>query len=118
MTNTANVVPRSFKAWLLAIRPKTFGVAVAPVLASLAVCLSDTGLINPLTAVLTAVLAIVMQAITNMENDSGYTKRKAERTNRKGLPRATSLGLLSIKDVELGIAVASIIGVAITVYFI
>ena len=118
MTNTANIVPRSFKAWLLAIRPKTFGVAVAPVLASLAVCLSDTGLINPLTAVLTAVLAIVMQAITNMENDSGYTKRKAERTNRKGQPRATSLGLLSIKDVELGIAVASIIGVAITVYFI
>ena len=118
MTDVENVSAHSVKAWLLAIRPKTFGVAVAPVLASLAVCLSDTGFINPVTAALTALLAIVMQAITNMENDSGYTKRKAERTNRKGLPRATSLGLLSIKEVEIGILIASLIGVAITIYFI
>lgn len=118
MTNPENIIPRSIQAWLLAIRPKTFGVAVAPVLAALAVCLSDTGIINPLTAILTALLAILMQAITNMENDSGYSKRKAERTNRKGLPRATSLGLLSIKDVEKGIVVASVASIAITVYFI
>ena len=45
MTDVENVSARSVKAWLLAIRPKTFGVAVAPVLASLAVCLSDTGFI-------------------------------------------------------------------------
>lgn len=116
--NPENVTAHSVGAWLLAIRPKTFGVAVAPVLASLAVCLSDTGIINPLTAILTGLLAIVMQAITNMENDAGYTKRKAERSNRKGLPRATSLGLLSIKEVELGIRIAAVIGIAITLYFI
>lgn len=116
--NPENVAAHSVGAWLLAIRPKTFGVAVAPVLASLAVCLSDTGIINPLTAILTGLLAIVMQAITNMENDAGYTKRKAERSNRKGLPRATSLGLLSIKEVELGIRIAAVIGIAITLYFI
>lgn len=118
MTNPENVPPRSIQAWLLAIRPKTFGVAIAPVLAALAVCLSDTGIINPLTAVLTVLLAILMQAITNMENDSGYSKRKAERTNRKGLPRATSLGLLSIKDIEKGIIITAALSIAITVYFI
>lgn len=116
--NPENVAAHSVGAWLLAIRPKTFGVAVAPILASLAVCLSDTGFIAPVTAILTGLLAIVMQAITNMENDAGYTKRKAERSNRKGLPRATSLGLLSIKEVELGIRVAAVIGIAITLYFI
>ena len=116
--NPENVAAHSVGAWLLAIRPKTFGVAVAPVLASLAVCLSDTGFIAPVTAILTGLLAIVMQAIANMENDAGYTKRKAERSNRKGLPRATSLGLLSIKEVELGIRVAAVIGIAITLYFI
>ena len=116
--NPENVAAHSVGAWLLAIRPKTIGVAVAPVLASLAVCLSDTGIINPLTAILTGLLAIVMQAITNMENDAGYTKRKAERSNRKGEPRATSLGLLSIKEVELGIRIAAVIGIAITLYFI
>lgn len=118
MINPENVPAHSIHAWLLAIRPKTFGVAVAPVLAALAVCLSDTGTINPLVALLTALLAILMQAITNMENDSGYSKRKAERTNRKGLPRATSLGLLTVKEVEIGIAVAAVMAIAITAYFI
>lgn len=118
MMNPENINQSSIHAWLLAIRPKTFGVAVAPVLAALAVCLSDTGTINPLVALLTALLAILMQAITNMENDSGYSKRKAERTNRKGLPRATSLGLLSVKQVETGIAIAAVIAIAITAYFI
>ena len=116
--NPENVAAHSVGAWLLAIRPKTFGVAVAPVLASLAVCLSDTGFIAPVTAILTGLLAIVMQAITNMENDAGYTKRKAERSNRKVLPRARSLGLLSLIEVELGIRVAAVIGIAITLYFI
>lgn len=118
MMNPENINQSSIHAWLLAIRPKTFGVAVAPVLAALAVCLSDTGTINPLVALLTALLSILMQAITNMENDSGYSKRKAERTNRKGLPRATSLGLLSVKQVETGIAIAAVIAIAITAYFI
>lgn len=105
-------------AWLLAIRPKTFGVAVSPVIAALAVTLSDTGKVNILVAILTALLAILMQAITNMENDAGYSKRKAERGNRKGLPRATSLDLLSVQEVELAIKITSIFALAITGYFI
>lgn len=105
-------------AWLLAIRPKTFGVAVSPVIAALAVTLSDTGKVNILVAILTALLAILMQAITNMENDAGYSKRKAERGNRKGLPRATSLDLLSVQEVELAIKITGIFALAITGYFI
>ena len=69
MTDPDDISPNSIQAWLMAIRPKTFGVAVAPVLAALAVCLSDTGVIHPVTALLTALLSIVMQAITNMENE-------------------------------------------------
>ena len=112
------IKPHSFGAWLIAIRPKTWGVAVAPVLAALAVSLSDTGIFHPLTALLTAALAILMQIITNMENDAGYTKRKAERTNRKGLPRATSLGLLTVQEVETGIKLLALIALLITGYFI
>ena len=83
MTDVENVSAHSVKAWLLAIRPKTFGVAVAPVLASLAVCLSDTGFINPVTAALTALLAIVMQAITNMETTLGIPReRRKEQTEK------------------------------------
>ena len=116
--NISEIKPNSWQAWLVAARPKTFGVAVAPVIAALAVTLSDTGKINWLVAALTALLAVLMQAITNMENDAGYTKRKAERGNRKGLPRATSLGLLSVQQVEFAIRVLAAVAIAITVYFI
>ncbi|MCI5896034.1 MAG: 1,4-dihydroxy-2-naphthoate octaprenyltransferase [Sutterella sp.] len=116
--NLDSIKPGSMAAWLLAIRPKTFGVAVSPVIAALAVTLSDTGKVNILVAILTALLAILMQAITNMENDAGYSKRKAERGNRKGLPRATSLDLLSVQEVELAIKITGIFALAITGYFI
>lgn len=116
--NLDSIKPGSPAAWLLAIRPKTFGVAVSPVIAALAVTLSDTGKVNILVAILTALLAILMQAITNMENDAGYSKRKAERGNRKGLPRATSLGLLSVQEVELAIKITGLFALAITGYFI
>ena len=112
------IAPHSIKAWLIATRPKTFGVAIAPVIAALSVTLSDVGKINVLVAFLTALLAILMQAITNMENDAGYTKRKAERGNRKGLPRATSLGLLSVREVEWGIRLLAVFALLITIYFI
>ena len=112
------IPPHSAKAWLIATRPKTFGVAIAPVLSARSVTLSDTGRVNVLVAFLTILLAILMQAITNMENDAGYTKRKAERDNRKGLPRATSLGLLSVQEVEWGIRFLAIFALLITIYFI
>ena len=35
-----------------------------------------------------------------MENDAGYTKRKAERKSRKGLPRSTANGWLTVAQVE------------------
>ena len=69
---------------MIASRPLTWGVAIAPVITGLAIALSDTGIFHPLIALLTALLAILMQVISNMENDAGYTKRKAERSNRKG----------------------------------
>lgn len=116
--NLNSIKPNSLDAWLIAVRPKTFGVAVAPVFAAIAISLSDTGLFHPLAATLTVALAILMQAITNMENDAGYTKRKAERTNRKGLPRATSLGLLSVKSVENAIKILALVALFITGYFI
>ena len=116
--NIDNVKPNSFQAWVIASRPLTWGVAIAPVITGLAIALSDTGIFHPLIAFLTALLAILMQVISNMENDAGYTKRKAERSNRKGLPRATSLGLLTIRQVETAIVILGLIALAITMYFI
>lgn len=99
----STVRPGSFQAWMAAIRPKTFGVALAPVIVGIAAALSVTGRGKWLLGILTVLVAVGVQALTNMENDVGYTKRKAERSNRKGLPRATSEGWLTIKQVDRAI---------------
>ena len=47
--------------------------------------------------------ALLMQPITNLQNDVGYTVRGGERggehgTKRTGLPRATAQGWLSVRQ--------------------
>lgn len=94
------VKPGSFSAWCASFRPKTLGIAAAPVAVGLAVSAAVTHTFDLLIAVATLALSLLMQAISNMENDAGYTKRKAERKTRKGLPRATANGWLTVVQVE------------------
>ena len=95
--------PGSIQAWFAAIRPKTWGVALAPIFIGISMALSETGHGRLLLGLLTIAVAVAIQALTNMENDVGYTKRKAEKGNRKGLPRATSEGWLTIQQVDRAI---------------
>ena len=76
--------------------------------------LSETGHGRLLLSLLTIAVAVAIQALTNMENDVGYTKRKAEKGNRKGLPRATSEGWLTIQQVDRAILLTAIVVVAIS----
>lgn len=91
MLNTEAVKPGSVKAWMAFTRPKTWGVAVAPVIAALSLALFETGRFDGLTAFFTMTIALLMQIISNMKNDLGYTEKKAETGNRRGLPRAQLL---------------------------
>ena len=91
MTLTAPENPGLIRSWLAFTRPKTWLIAVSPVIASLALAWSETKTFAPLTALFTISIAILMQAISNMENDLGYAERNAERGNRRGLPRATTM---------------------------
>lgn len=103
MTTDLATQKNSLAAWTMCCRPKTWGVALCPVFVGLAFAFFETHTLQWGIALATALLSVLMQAITNMENDAAYTRRKAERSNRKGLPRATSLGLLSISAVEKAI---------------
>lgn len=74
----------------------------------------------PVVALLTLTIAVLMQAISNMENDLGYSKRKAETGNRRGLPRATTMGWISNHAAEWAIrmaAVLALINTAALIYF-
>ncbi len=110
--------PGFWKAWMTAARPKTWGVALAPVFIGLSVALMETGRLNWLVALATGLLSVLMQVITNMENDAGYTKKKAEKSNRKGLPRATSLGWLTVSQVEAAIKMLAAVAAMDTIYLI
>lgn len=110
--------PGSFSAWMACIRPKTLGIAIAPVAVGLSVSAAVTHTFDFAVAVATLLLSVLMQSISNMENDAGYTKKKAERSSRKGLPRATANGWLTVAQVERMIIVFACIVVIDTAFLI
>lgn len=119
MTSIDDIQPHSFKAWTAFVRPKTFGIAIAPVLAALSLVAFETRSIDPLVALLTLSIALIMQIISNMKNDLGYTERKAEKGNRRGLPRATTMGWISVNSARnaiFGMIALGLINTAILVY--
>jgi 1,4-dihydroxy-2-naphthoate octaprenyltransferase len=111
----------SVAAWAVAIRPKTFMVAISPVLVGATLGFARTGAIDPLAALLVLGAAFLMQVVTNMQNDVGYTVRGGEKSGtRTGLPRATANGWLSVGHVRAGIVVAALaatcLGLALVAY--
>lgn len=102
--------PGVFGSWMACSRPKTWPLAMAPVFVGLSFA-AAAGVFDPVVAAATLLLSVLMQSISNMENDAGYTKRKAERGTRKGFPRATANGWLTVKQVEN--AIKLLIGVVL-----
>ena len=106
--------PGSVQAWAVAARPRSLWVAVSPVLVGAALGYERTGRIDPVAALLVLAAALLMQVVTNMQNDVGYTVRGGERSGtRTGLPRATANGWLSVRHVRGGIVAVSLLGAAI-----
>lgn len=106
--------PGSLGAWMLALRPRSLVIAVSPVIAAMALIWLRGDAIDPLHALLVFGGAVMMQVITNLQNDVGYTLRGGERSGtRIGLPRATALGLLTPQQVRVGIVAAIAVAVLI-----
>ena len=118
MTLTARENPGLIRSWLAFTRPKTWLIAVSPVIASLALAWSETRAFEPLTALFTISIAILMQAISNMENDLGYAERNAERGNRRGLPRATTMGWISLPTARIAIRIGALLALINTAVLI
>src|SRR5262245_14680678 len=88
-------VPGSALAWLLAARPWSFTISLAPILAGTAFAMLH-GHGAQLGLVATALLAsILIHAGTNLQNDVGDFRRGADGDGRLGPPRATTEGWLT-----------------------
>lgn len=114
-TNTITAVRNgSLRAWAVAMRPRTLLVALSPVLVGATLGYTRTGAIDLTAALLVLGAALLMQIITNMQNDVGYTVRGGDSTGtRTGLQRATSRGWLGVRQVQTAIAVASLLALTL-----
>jgi 1,4-dihydroxy-2-naphthoate octaprenyltransferase len=115
-----DITPGSLRAWAIAIRPKTLWIAAIPVAVGTALAWMHGAPILPWVAVLAFAASILMQMITNLQNDVGYTARGHESSKRVGLPRATARGWLTPAEVRraiaLGIAGAVIVGAPLALH--
>ena len=108
--------PGTIRAWMAFIRPQTCNIAISPVVAALSLAYVETDSFDLLKAAATVLLAVLVIVLSNMQNDLGYTQRKAEKSNRKGLPRATSNNWISIKSAQSAIAAFALLALVDTVF--
>jgi 1,4-dihydroxy-2-naphthoate octaprenyltransferase len=104
----------SFAAWMVAIRPRTLLVAFSPVLVGATLGYTRAGSVDLWVTLMVLAAALLVQVVTNMQNDVGYTVRGADSSGtRTGLPRATSNGWLSVRHVRGAIVVVALLATAL-----
>jgi len=93
----------------MALRPQSFPIAIIPVVVGTAIAWSALDAFHPGVTLLALAGAVIAQAITNLQNDVGYTVRGGETGTRTGLPRATANGWLTVGAVNGSIVAALIL---------
>ncbi len=115
MTADQPAVPRpdrnpTLSSWLVAARPRSLPIAIGPVIVGTAFAWARIGSLDYAVVLLILAASLLMQLITNLQNDVGYTVRGGERSGtRTGLPRATANGWLRVGQVRAAIALLTLV---------
>lgn len=112
-TSPSDVRPGSWPAWKVALRPLTLPIAAVPVIAGSALAWSLHGAFSAWIALLSLAGALLVQIISNLQNDVGYTVRGGETGSRTGLPRATARGWLGVSAVRAAILGAVLLALVV-----
>lgn len=94
--------PGALGVWWVAIRPRTLGMALAPVLLGNALALADGGGVDGWVLVATAACALLIQIGTNLYNDAVDFERGTDRPERLGPLRVTLAGWATAAEVKRG----------------
>ena len=114
MQNKSSVHPGTQAAWLVAIRPASLPLALGPVVVGAAMGFARNGSIPVALFCMAVIGALLMQILTNLQNDIGFTDRGGEHIGQRiGLPRATARGWLSRQSVRLAIVLLCGIAMAL-----
>ncbi len=109
----------SLAAWLAAMRPRSLLVAISPVLVGAALGWQRSGQLDWRVALIILAAALLVQIVTNLQNDVGYTVRGAEASGtRIGLPRATAQGWLRVRQVRWAILAVAITATALGLWLV
>lgn len=105
----------SFKAWVLAARPKTLSGAAVPVMIGIALAYIDSqefgsGVFSPTAAILCLLFAFIMQIDANFVNDFfDYVRGNDDEATRLGPLRACTQGWVSIEAMKRAIAATTVL---------
>ncbi len=102
MINTTVQKISKAESWLLASRPKTLPAAVVPVLMGTSVAIHD-GYFEPEAAFVTLLCSMLIQIATNYVNDLYDYLKGSDTETRTGPDRALTNGLISVKEMKIGI---------------
>lgn len=91
--------------WVAATRPRTLGAAIVPVVVGLALA-AGAGRFRPGVALLTLVVAVLIQITTNFANDHFDAAHGADGPDRLGPPRLGSRDPAGARAVRTGMVVA------------
>ncbi|HIY35680.1 MAG TPA: 1,4-dihydroxy-2-naphthoate octaprenyltransferase [Candidatus Paraprevotella stercorigallinarum] len=97
-----NITTNSFKAWVLAARPKTLTGAASPVMVGLSMASTD-GHIQFIPALLCFLFAFLMQIDANLINDYYDFKKGIDNAKRLGPKRACAEGWITVPVMRKGI---------------
>lgn len=124
--NEENIKQNSWKAWLLAVRPKTLTGAAVPVMIGSALAYVDAqaygdDVFNWLSASLCLLFALVMQIDANLINDFfDYAHGNDDSSTRLGPLRACTQGWVSLDAMKRAIAlttcVACVVGLPLIIF--
>lgn len=98
---------RQKNPWLLAIRPKTLGASLAPVLVGSAIAFHE-GTFSILIFVVTLIGAMLLQIESNLVNDYFDFKKGSDTKERLGPIRVTSAGLVSPEQMKRAILLVAL----------
>ncbi len=115
---TASQGPLSpIQIWLLAARPKTLPAAAVPVIVGTAIAFSE-GFFAPLPALAALLGALLIQIGTNFANDVFDYQKGADTSTRLGPLRVTQAGLLTPRQVMLGMIIAFALATLVGLYLV
>ena len=114
---SGTAAPSALRIWLMAARPKTLPVGLAPVLVGTA--LADTaGVFHPLRFVAALLGALFIQVGANLSNDYSDARRGADTEDRLGPVRVTAGGLVPPRQVLIATYVTFGLAVLCGVYLV